>query len=247
MHKPLFLALMLLQTAAVPSPTPSAAFDVASIKPNNTGSGHVGIHSDNGLYNASNVRVRHLLEGAFHIKSELISGIPGPLDSQHFDISAKIVADPPGKLSEAEMRAALLHLLEERFALKAHIETRILPVYELVVAPTGSKLKASPTADGGTSVSVHNDRDLIAHDDPMSDLASELSDQVHRTVLDKTGLSGHFDFELHWTSEEDSGNGADPRPGLFTALQEQLGLKLQSSKGPVEVLIVDHIETPTAN
>jgi uncharacterized protein (TIGR03435 family) len=247
MIKPLFLTVILLQAAAFAQQHPSAAFDVASIKPNNTGSGHVGIHSDNGIYNASNVRLRHLLEGAFHIKSELIYGIPAPLDSQHFDISAKIVSDKPGKLNEAEMRSALLQLLEERFGLKAHTESRILPVYELVVAPTGSKLKPSPTADGPTSVNVHNDRDLVAHDDPMSDLASELSDQVHRTVLDKTGLSGHFDFELHWAGDEEPASEANPRPGLFTALQEQLGLKLQSSKGPVDVLIIDHIEPPTEN
>lgn len=248
MLEALFLALALLQAAApAQQPAPSFAFDVATIKPNNTGSGHVGIHSDNGIYNASNVRIRHLLEGAFHIKSELISGIPGPLDSQRFDISAKIVSDNPGKLREEEMRSALRHLLEERFALKAHTETRILPVYELVVAPTGSKLKPSPSADGRASVSVHNDRDLVAHDDPVSDLASELSDQVHRTVLDKTGLTGHFDFELHWAGEEEPTDSANPRPGLLTALQEQLGLKLESGKGPVDVLIIDHIEPPTGN
>jgi uncharacterized protein (TIGR03435 family) len=245
----LMVLALFAAAATAQRPTAATSFDVATIKPNNTGSGSVGVHSDEGVFNASNVSLRNLLEDAYNIRREQISGIPSQLDSLRFDISAKIVADPAAtsKITDDEMRAALLHLLEDRFGLKAHTETRTLPLYQLIVAPGGSKLKPSPSPDAKTSVNVHNNRDLTAKGDPMPDFANELAGFVRRPVIDKTGLPGKFDFELHFTPDDAAPGSSDTLPGLFTALEEQLGLKLQGGKGPVPVLVIDHLELPTAN
>ena len=93
---------------------------------------------------------------------------------------------------------------------------------------------------------MHN-RELTAHDIPMASLASTLEGQVHRTVIDKTGLTGSYDFTLKWSPDDGSTAQTDAAPYIFTALQEQLGLKLQPAKGPVETLIVDHAEMPSEN
>jgi len=96
----------------------------------------------------------------------------------------------------------------------------------------------------GASVSMRN-RELTAHDLPMAALAKTLSDQVHRTVIDKTGLAGNYDLTLKWSLEDNPSAETDAAPSIFTALQEQLGLKLHPAKGPVETLVVDHAEIPS--
>lgn len=242
------------QPAIEAAPT-SISYDVMAIRPNNTASGGVDIDTDDDRFTATNVSLRILMEEIYDIKSDLISGIPGPIDSARFDISAKI-SEPDHealkKLTPEQQRLLLLPLLTERFQIKMHTETKTLPVYELVVLPGGPKFKpsADQTTTGGGDVSVRGSRlraDLTAKKIPMKHLAKALANPIHRTVIDKTGLKGTYDLTLQWSNDENPDSGAEQAPSIFTAVQEQLGLKLQPAKGPVDTLVVDHVAMPSEN
>jgi len=239
-------------------------FDVVSIKPNKSGSGRTSISSDNGFYSAENISLKQLLENAYDVKEYVISGLTGWANSDRFDVKAKIVdmdADAVKKLTEEQRREMLQQLLADRFQLKVHLQTEVLPIYEMVVAKGGAKITAvepvgpDPDADknkefkgmGRGSMNVNNTV-LTAHDVLLDNLARTLSSRVSRTIVDKTGLKGNYDLSLTWSPDEGSAAASDSSaPSLFTALQEQLGLRLQPSKGPVETLVVDHIEMPSEN
>jgi uncharacterized protein (TIGR03435 family) len=251
------LPLAHAQTATTP-PAASAevkpiAYDVFTIKPNTSGSGSSGSHSKGDSFTATNISVKQLLQQAFGIRQDLISGIPGTIDSARFDIQAKVVdpdLDAIRKLNSKQAGAMLLPMLTERFLLKTHPEIKTLPVYELVVIPGGPKFKpaASDAKGPNTSVNGRNDHtDLTAHNLSMTLFADILPRQVPRTVIDKTGLAGNYDLTLQWSREDSTNADADTAPSIFTALPEQLGLKLQPAKGPVETLVVDHVEMPSEN
>ncbi len=226
------------------------AYDVVSIKPNKSGSGSLDIATNDDTYSAKNISLKKLLENAYGIKEDLVSGLSGPIASAHFDVEAKIVEPAPDALkglSAKQRGAMLLPLLAERFQLKAHTETKTLPIYELVVIKGGPKFKQSAgDSTGSRGTSIHN-RELTAHDIPMQSFASTLEGQVHRTVIDKTGLAGSYDLTLKWSPDDATSTQTDSAPAIFTALQEQLGLKLRPTKGPVETLVVDHAEMPSEN
>jgi uncharacterized protein (TIGR03435 family) len=140
-------------------------------------------------------------------------------------------------------------LLADRFQLKAHEETRQLPVYALVVTKDGPKFK--PSKINGTTIDTGRTRLHIAgSDDTIGILARVLAQVLGRVVLNQTGLSGRYDLSLRWTPDDAPALAptySDAPPGIFTAIQEQLGLKLESTRGPVPVLIVDHVEQPSPN
>ena len=231
-------------------------FDVVSIKPNKSGSGSMGIETHNDSYSATNVSLKRLLRDAYNIREDLISGVPGWAESTGFDIKAKVVdpnLDELKKLTGEQRRSMLQSFLADRFQLKVHIETKELPVYEMVVTKGSPKFheaaSGNRSADGGKTPGmwIHNN-ELIATAIPLTSLAAMLSRQLQRTVLDKTGLTGKYDLDLKWATEDSKEPLPDSStPSIFTALQEQLGLKLQSSKGPVETLVVDHVEMPSEN
>ncbi len=228
------------------------AYDIGSIKPNQSGSGSSHFDMDNYRFTGTNVSLRSMLGEVYGVKPDLISGVPRTIDAARFDVTAKIV-DPDPKLLEnltrEQQRALLQPFLVDRFQLKVHNETRQLPVYELVVVKGGPKFKqaVAVTGDKGPSgTSIHN-FELTAHAIPMSSLASSLFNPVHRTVIDKTGLSGKYDLTLKWSPEDSPDATNNTAPLILTALREQLGLKLQPAKGPVETLVVDHVEMPSAD
>jgi uncharacterized protein (TIGR03435 family) len=245
--------------------TPVPVYDVVSIHENKSGSGGMSFRWTEGGFAGSNITVPLLLTDAYDLRQELISGLPGWADSFHFDLNAK-VSDPDvnalKKLSPDQRRAMMLALLNDRFHLRAHIEIKTLPVYDLVLAKGGSKLKednALPSKDfdpadksgkpptGGFLFSAGQ---MTGTAIPVSTLAATLAVHVERNIIDKTGLNGKYDINLKWTPPEleSKDTGVDNNaPDLFTALQEQLGLKLESSKGPVDTLVIDHVEMPTAN
>jgi uncharacterized protein (TIGR03435 family) len=235
--------------AAVPK---LPAYDVVSIRLNKSGSGSTDVESNDNRYFAKNVSLKDLLENAYGIKKDLISGVTGPIASARFDVEAKIVDRDPDalkKLTGRQYGQMLLPFLVERFQLKAHTETKTLPVYELVVIKDGPKFKQSEDDMHGSGTSVHGGHDgkeLTAHNLSMTSLASSLTNEVHRTVIDKTGLTGKYDLGMKW-SADDGTAAADSVPSIFTALPEQLGLKLQAGKGPVETLVVDSVEMPSEN
>ncbi len=221
------------------------------------------VSTNDGRFQATNVSLKQLLENAYGIRSGLISGISGWADSARFDIVAKqIDYDPKVSLTKEQRQAMMAALLEDRFHVKVHVEVKELPVYDLVVTKDGPKFKASapeapadPDAPkkasnrGNMSVNGHNGAmELTSWANPMTSFVSSMSNLVDRTVIDKTGLKGDYDLHMKWTSETAPPPLPDDAPPLlFTAIQEQLGLKLVASKGPVNTLVVDHVEQPTEN
>ena len=258
------------QTTAVTTPP---LFDVVSIHENKTGSNNVSIRNGDGSFVATNISLINLLMNAYHIRPELISGLPGWANSTHFDVNAKIsdpdIAALKKRTSEqrrAESQAQTLALLTDRFHLQAHIETKTLPVYDLVIAKSGPRLKENTTLPSpdtpGTgprnlkpgSMMISNsgsNSEMTAVGVPISNFAQNLAFQVERNVIDKTGLTSKYDFSLKWTPMQlegkTDGTADNNAPDIFTALQEELGLKLEPSKGPVDTLVVDHVEMPTEN
>ncbi|MGA8783518.1 MAG: TIGR03435 family protein [Terracidiphilus sp.] len=212
-----------------------------------------------GNFNAENISIITLIDWAYEIPDTRILGAPGWAHSTMFNIEAK--ADPSvdqqmhnlaSDTGRKQKERMVQTLLVERFQFAMHFETRELPIYSLVVAKGGPKLGAAQKS--GSSVNTGSGRIEVQMSNSVAVLANELSKVAGREVVDKTGVSGRYDLELHWTPDDRAAepklvNGAptDSGPSLFTALEEQLGLKLEPAKGPVEVLVIDHIEMPSPN
>jgi len=245
--------------AQASQPAASDTFDVISIHQNNTatdGHHHMYNNPSDSHFRAVNLSLKDLIQFAYALPKSQILGAPPWLDSTMFDIDAKsgpsIDAEFQALPSDQARRRKQLMvqaLLADRCKLAAHQETRELPVYALVVAKGGPKFK--PSEINGTTINTGRSRLHIAGtDDTVAILARELAQVLGRVVLNNTGISGRYDLTLQWTPDDVLTNGApDPNlpPGIFTAIQEQLGLKLESTKGPVPVLVLDHVETPSAN
>ncbi len=241
-----------VQTPTVPTPN----YDVVSIVENKSDSGNMSFEGHDSTFTATNLRLKNLLSNAFNIREDLISGLPGWAESTRYDLKAKIV-DPDlptlNKLTDKQREAMLAQILIDRFALKTHTEVKQLPVYNLVDAPHGPKFKPSPVQDpdhGGMRASDH-DADITAS--PIATLVYLLAGHLHRTVIDQTNLTARYDLHLTWAPDrpaaagQDNGQTDDTGPSLFSAIQDQLGLKLVPAKGPVTTLVVDHIDPPTPN
>jgi uncharacterized protein (TIGR03435 family) len=241
------------------------AFDVISIRPNKdnaqmSGDGtirmRVGSRNLPDGYSASNIALKMLLANAYGVKPDQITGGPGWIDSDHFDIEAKVVAAngaTPQPLTREQSNLMLRSLLADRFKLVVHNETKEAPIYELVIAKNGSKLQESkPEESTGRNSVIFGSGRFTGHAMQLGSLISILSNQLHRPIVDKTGLTGRYDINLHWTPDQvpgsvDATSTDASGPSIFTAVQEQLGLKLQPAKAPVDVIVIDHIEQPTAN
>jgi uncharacterized protein (TIGR03435 family) len=228
------------------------AFAVATIKPAAPSpDGHTHInYPEGGRWSAINITLLNLMEWAYGMPQKQILDGPSWMGSTRFDIQATTDAETDAMLrglsSERDRevkRGMVRRLLEDRFAMKLHRETRTLPAYDLVVAKGGSKLTASEAngkSFGGGRAYFHAEgltTDLIAE---------QLSLIAGRVVVDKTGLDGTYDLKLKWTPD-DAPATADSSPSLFTAIEEQLGLQLKAAKEPVAVLVIDHIEAPSPN
>ena len=250
------------QIPTVPNPPP---YDVISIHPHNAMDDNTMFNSRPGNFVATNGTLKQLISYAYGVREDLITGLPSWADTAHFDISAKVSDFNPDafkNLTREQRESMLLPMLADRFHVKAHTEVKTLSVFNLVVTKDGPRFKRNPPPpidpdnpkkgqEGRGNININND-DMTATAVPLSTLAEVLADQLSHTVIDKTGLTGDYDFRLKWTSEDQSSNTADNGttdrpPDLFTALQEQLGLKLESTKGPVTTLVVDHAEQPTPN
>ena len=257
--------------------TPKPSFEVASIKPSKSSGQFISMRmAPGGRFSANNITAKQLIENAYDIQGFQISGGPNWLDSARYDIIAK-AEDSPGKegaslsagereLSFSQNRLRLQSLLAARFNLQCHNASKEGSVYALVIAKNGPKLQA---ASAGQQHSPNRGMrmrpgQLDAQSATISFLAQALSRQLGRTVVDKTGLTGLYNFTLQWTPDQREaqmfkGPGAGPGepgvapppdasgPSVFTAIQEQLGLKLESQKGPVEILVIDHVEPPSEN
>jgi uncharacterized protein (TIGR03435 family) len=241
----LSVAIAALTLAQTPGSEKRAEFEVASIKPTATEGSFTIDFPPGGRFSTRNVTVHNLLRNAYGLEDYQISGGPGWINSAGFDIEAKAAAGA-GDLPREQVLQMIQALLTDRFHLAVHRETRQLPIYALVVGKTGSKLQAADSS--ATPAGTLKMGQLITQKMSMTTLANLLTFDLERPVRDETGLQGDFAFTLEWTrglGESDA--GAPSRPSLFTAVQEQLGLKLESAKGPVEVLVIDRVEKPSEN
>jgi uncharacterized protein (TIGR03435 family) len=184
---------------------------------------------------------------AYGVQAAQISGGPSWIRSEGFDIEAK--TDNPQvatkKQMEEQVGPLFRHLLEDRFQLKVHRETRQSPVYSLVAGKNGARLKTSTAESATMNNSMHDGRMVLqAEGVQMAGLVALLAKQLGRPVADKTGLAGKYDLRLEWSPEL----GPDSTAGsIFSALQEQLGLKIETVKGTVDVVVVDSASRPSEN
>jgi bla regulator protein blaR1 len=265
---------LLLATAAFAQPA-HVSIEVASIRPSDSTSckDYPIIDDHNDRYDLKCVKPKFLIQVAYNVRDFQVLRGPDWLSSAQYDIAAKTESSPVvsrdrekdvAELSDSErrirgerLRAMLQSLLAERFQLKVHTETKELPALILKVAKGGPKLKAEPPSEisGGLRLGSGS---LAGTQTDIPFLAQTLSQILARPVVDQTGLAGKYDFELQWTPDQSSPNGplgeplpsasTDPNhPNIFTALQEQLGLKLDSSKTRVDVISVDQIQRPSPN
>ena len=265
------------------------SFEVASIKPGDPGQrGSSIMNQPGGRLVTRGMPLRALITFAYRVRDFQIIGGPAWLTTDRWDIEARAEegsiaqpAGPPDPNTPDPMAIRLQSLLEDRFQLKMHRDTRELPIYELSVAKGGSKAKLSedqspyrppepgtpappPPQRGGAMprFSMRVGRgSLEAVSMDVSNVVQTLASVLGRTVVDKTGLKGLYDIKLQWTPDPVAGGlggppapagteppAADPNgPSIFTAVQEQLGWKLDSAKGPVDVLVIDRVEKPAEN
>jgi len=246
--------LTALALAQAPMPaansSPAPRFQVATIKPSTPDEPRTtqirGIR-----FVTTGTSVVDLLKYACGLHEEQIAGGPKWMETQKFDV----VADPETQTrpTSPEFKKMVQELLADRFHLKAHYETRELAAYEIVPAKSGPKLTTSTSPPDGPPVVGYAPGNLGAGNATLADFAGFLQRFVtDRPVFDATGIAGKYDFSLRWTPDDTQpdasrSESSNSYPGLFTAIQEQLGLKLQEAKHAVQVFVIDRIDAPTEN
>jgi uncharacterized protein (TIGR03435 family) len=229
--------------------TPAPAFEVASVKPSKAPAGHSGWHSRTGYVVLQNQTLKQLVQIAYHVKANQVSGGPKWCDSDRFDIEAK----SDGPANDAQLLTMLQTLLADRFQLAFHRETALFPGFALVVAKSGFKIRPVDAGEGERSNS--NRGHYTAERVSMAKFAETLSRILRSPVVDRTGTTGVFSFQLEWTpdnADAPAPDGTTPDmsnsgPSLYTVLQERLGVKLEAQKVSAEVLVIDRAEKPTEN
>lgn len=237
--------------------TAPAEFEAATIKPvKEPDPNRMNDRTDGRRYSTRNTSLRDLLMMAYGLDSRQITGGPAWLTSDEYDIDA--VASDEGTMAN-HREEMLQKLLADRFQLTFHHEQREMPVYALTIAKGGSKLKASDPNVPANGASCQHLGVCTFQGEPLDHFARWMGFVIlDKPVSDKTGLTGTFDFTLNWTPDESQFAGMSIRvpppvdnpnapPELFTAIQEQLGLKLEPQKIPSEVLVIDHVERPSEN
>jgi uncharacterized protein (TIGR03435 family) len=248
-------------------------YEVATVKPNKSGGMFMMGWVSSDRYTTGGT-LDSLIKEAYEVQDDQIAGVPKSLSSERYDIVAKIDPAVGSKLDfdhrMLQGRLILQSLLADRFKLTLHHETKELPVYALVIAKNGPKIHQATPGDtypsgmkdmygkGHDMVIAAGRGRIVGQGVPFAVLVGALQhQQLGRTILDKTGLTGKFDFTLQWTpdviqappgSQQGTGDTpADSDLSIFTAIQEQLGLKLKPQKGPVDILVIDHVERPSEN
>jgi uncharacterized protein (TIGR03435 family) len=259
------LNLLVVGLWALPMPAPGQdltsneamkppSFAVVSLKPNNSGNEAMKWNFNGDGYTAENITIRQLILSAYNLTFQNeVSGLPRWTESARFDIEAKMDEEAVTafqKLNPQEqwkrIQLMLQSLLADRLSLRMHSESVVLPVYALVIAKGGCKLKESQAEVPEFRKKGHGQID--SQKAQIADLVFGLSSEadLDRRVVDRTGLTGRYDISLKWETGQLQGL-SNPGPSIFTALQEQLGLRLEAEKVAVDVLAIDHIEPPTPN
>ncbi len=221
-----------------------ARFEVASVRPNLSGLSSSNSNGDGGYWIATNFTASSLIATAFDRAYFQLEGIPHWAESERFDIRAKI---PAGETFNFERLQAMLQaLLTDRFQLRFHHEMRQQQVYALTLAKSGIKAKKSDPDEKQSSNNNIAERtaETDRHASLISDLAETLQPRLGSIVRDETGLTDRYDLHLKWSPNPDANSEL---PSLPTALEEQLGLKLVSKTGPVDIIVVERYEHPSEN
>ena len=270
---PLVLERATPETAwAIPAPMPKMppmaanadpSFEVATIKPSKPGQQGKGFGFRGRQFITMNTNLNDLIAFAYGLHAKQIVGAPAWFDTDLYDIAG--VPDVPGRPNEKQSGIMMQKLLADRFQLKFHHEQKVLSVYTITVAHDGPKMKKSTAGpNDGDAFMFRGLGDLIVRNMTMKDFATWMQSGVmDRPVVDQTGLTDRYDFTLKWTPDEsqfaqfrgsnvkmptaNATNDPNAPPGLYTAIQEQLGLKMEATKAPDDVIVIDHVEKPSAN
>lgn len=265
---PLVLERATPETAwAIPEPPPrvppmaadaNPGFEVSTVKPSKPDQPGKAFLVRGDKFTTINTTLGDLIGFAYDVQSKQVAGGPSWMDSQKYDIEGK--PDTPGSPSPAQLRTMVQKLLADRFQLKFHKEKKDMSAYVLSVGKTGPKMtKNTANPNGLPGLFFRQLGVLTVQNATMGDFAHLMQSAVlDRPVVDQTNLDGKWDFVLKWTPDESQFGGmgikvppptdaADAPPPLFTAIQEQVGLKLESGRAPVEVLVLDRVEQPSAN
>jgi uncharacterized protein (TIGR03435 family) len=234
------------------------SFDVATIKPSDTSAPHGTFFRTNGRHVvAYNISVGGLIAYAYGLHEKQIVDGPSSLLATHFDIDG--LPDIEGHPNLKQSRLMFQKLLFSRFKLAFHNESRELPAYAIQIAKVGPKLSPTTRKPGdSTNFSYNCEVVLTVRNASVADVAKGMQEVfMDRPVVDQTGLHNRYDFDLKWTPDETQSycpsdparSRDDPNapPGLYTAIQEQLGLKLTRTKAPIQVMVIDHLETSSEN
>src|SRR3984885_942473 len=251
----------------IPAPPPppkripadaNPTFEVATIKPTQEGT-HFSIHrTGSGELVATDVSLAYLIKFAYEVHPRQITKGPAWLDADKYDLTAK--PDIEGQPRRKQTRVMVQKLLADRFQLKFHHEKLELPVYAVTVAKGGPKLTVNDTNPNGNPGYGGGPRGgmRVINSTIAEFISFVLNDAVALPVVDQTGLgSTRYNFVLKWTPDASqsgamppgppAADGADAAPDIFTAMEQQLGLKLESTKAPVDVMVIDHVEKPSPN
>jgi uncharacterized protein (TIGR03435 family) len=264
---PLNLERATKETAWVIPPKPKAmaadaspVFEVATIKPSEPGRQGKGIRVQGRHFSTLNTSLSDLISFAYGVHAHQITGAPDWLETDKYDLAAQ--PDGEGEPNDKQWKMMLQKLLADRFKLTFHRDKKELTVYAIVVGKTGPKLtKSDGDPNSLPGLGFRGLGALVARNATMTDFAGLMQSVVlDRPVVDQTELSGRYNFKLNWTPDENQFGGLGMRPpapadnaapasnpDLFTAIQEQLGLRLKPAKEPVDVLVIDHVEKPSAN
>lgn len=211
-----------------------------------------GIHWEGLTFEAKNVPMTFLLTQAFGTKKWLIEGMPAWASKGTWDFSAKVTPESLAAMkaiSHNKIGPLLKIVLVEQFGLRYHFEDKMQPVYELTVLPGGPKFKPTPAPDGDLSKRKPGSTNFFqgtanGKGITMPEFANDLSPLVERVVIDKTNLTDMYDLAVTWTPEDTPATDGDAEPGVFTAVREQLGLKLTPAKASVPSLVIDVMTPP---
>jgi uncharacterized protein (TIGR03435 family) len=251
---------------ATPAPPPKIApmapdakpdVDVATIKPTQPGNRNLMLGMQGGTFAAKGLTLGFLMSFAYEVPGRQIASKPGWMDTDKWDIEVK--PDTPGMPNPVQVRVIVQKLLAERFGLQFHEEKRKLAAYGLIVSKDGPKMTKTADASSSPNLLLYPQGVLIARSATIADLTKVLQNHIlGQPMVDKTGLEGRWDFTMRWTPDETQfgdvpvplprpADDANAPPPLFTAIQKQLGLKLEAQKADVPVLVVDHVDHPSAN
>jgi uncharacterized protein (TIGR03435 family) len=225
-------------------------WEVVAVKPSdpNDRGDHGGVHGPH--VTLENQTVESLLSFGYNVQRNQIVDVPGWAKTEHWDVDG--IADTNGEPNVLQLQGMARKVLAERFGLKLHRVQRQMPVFALTVSKGGPKLTPNTRSPDGQPNEHRRAAgagwQMYAYTNTsMPVLALDLLSYVDRPIVDQTGLSGRYDFQLKWLTDDDHATDTDAPPGLFTAIQEQLGLKLEAVKAPADVLVVDRVERPGAN